>query len=239
MSTPRKRIVIDLNSLPIAGNSITTRRRKRWPKVLALLVVGLLAILLIIGAGGYFWWNHYQTTPTYSVALVVDAAQRNDMAAFDHLVDTDKVVAGLASQITEKVVASPLGLVGGAAIRSQVEALMPTILPKLEQNFREQLAAEMKEFSSGTSPKPFILLALTLPALVKVTTENNTARAAMTLHGETVELTMQRDGGVWKVVGLKDDALVGRIMDDVVKSLPVMGKIDAVEPRKSIKRRSR
>jgi len=241
MSTPpRNRIVIDLKQpLQARGASRTTRPRKHWPKVLGLLVLVVLAMLFAIGAGGYFWWLHYQTTPTYSLAVIIDAAQRNDMATFDRLVDSDKIIDSLASQITEKVAASPLGLVGGAAIRKQMDTLAPRLLPKLKQNFRQQLAGEIKDFSSQSGSRPFIVLALILPALVKTTMDNNTARIAATVRGQPVELTMQQVDKVWRIVSLKDDALIRRLADEVIQDLPVTGQTDSGEPRKRLRKRGR
>jgi hypothetical protein len=43
------------------------------------------------GVGGFFWWRHYQSTPAYAVTLLVDAAQRNDVAAFEKLINDDEV----------------------------------------------------------------------------------------------------------------------------------------------------
>jgi len=192
-------------------------------------------MFIVIGAGAYFWWLHYQTTPTYSLALIIDAAQRNDMPAFDRLVDNEKIISSLTAQITDNVAASPLGLVAGSAIRSQIDTLAPKLLPKLKEEFRQELAAQIKEFSAA--PKPFIVLALTLPALVKTTTSSNTAQVAATVRGKPIELTMQQDGEVWKVVSLKNDSLLQRLTDDVIKNLPVTGNVDAVEPRKRPRKR--
>ena len=104
-------------------------------------------------------------------------------------------------------------------------------------HFRQELANQIKDFSS--TQQPFILLALTLPALVKTTTSRNTALVAATVRGQAVELTMQQDGEVWKVVSLKNDALLRRLTDQVIQDLPVTGQIDAVEPRKRLRKRGR
>ena len=47
---------------------------------------------MALAAGAFLSWHHYQTTPTYSLALLVDAAQRNDMPDVDKVMDTDKIV---------------------------------------------------------------------------------------------------------------------------------------------------
>jgi len=109
----------------------------------------------------------------------------------------------------------------------------------LKQTVKERLAAEVKDFSAQSAPKPFIVLALTLPTVVKVTTENNVARLTTTTKGQTVELTMQRDGEVWKLVGVKDDTFVTRLVSELVTNPPAVDKVKGVEPGKSPRKRRR
>ena len=198
----------------------------------------LLVISLIAAAGGYFWWRHYQTTPLYSLALLVDAAQHNDLATFDRLTDTDKIVSNLASQMVDKV-AGNLGFVPGSGILIPSTAIPQSVLQTLKQSLRERLASEMKDFSAQSGNKPFIVLAVTLPAVVKVVSDNNTARLTTTLRGQMVEMTMQKDGNVWKVVAVKDDQLVTRLVSELITNLPGTNKSDAVAPRKAGKKRRR
>ena len=85
------------------GSSIAPRREKsRWPTVLAILGFMLVLALVLIAAGTFLWWRHYQTTPAYSLALLVDAAQRNDTARIDQVVDMDKIISNLAATASEK-----------------------------------------------------------------------------------------------------------------------------------------
>ena len=75
----RKRIVIDLDAREgtHAGQSRTAgAKRRRWPRVLAILfglfVVGVVVVLI----ASFLWWRNYQSTPAYTLTLMVDAAQR-------------------------------------------------------------------------------------------------------------------------------------------------------------------
>ncbi|HZE73654.1 MAG TPA: hypothetical protein VE135_29425 [Pyrinomonadaceae bacterium] len=244
---PRQRIVIDLDQQPgskrksrpyQAFGQAAPKRPRRWPKILGVFAVTLFVLLLVAGAGGYFWWRHYQTTPVYSLALLVDGAQRNDLTVFDRLTDTDKIVSDLASQMVDKV-AGKLGFVLGAGILTQANVIPQSVMQTLKQTVKERLAAEVKDFSAQSAPKPFIVLALTLPTVVKVTTENNVARLTTTTKGQTVELTMQRDGEVWKLVGVKDDTFVTRLVSELVTNPPAVDKVKGVEPGKSPRKRRR
>jgi hypothetical protein len=205
--------------------------------VLGLLAIGLAAILFVAGISAYLWWRHYQTTATYSLALIVDAAQRNDMAIFNRQVDTDKIVDNLASQAAERATAG-IGL-PGSVLSSQLGSVAPLLPARLKATFREWLANEIKEFSAEFGEKPFIITALSLPALVNVTNEENTARIEVRLRGRPLELTMKWDGEIWKLVGLKDDGFLTRVLDEVGKDLPAVAPLDAVEPGKVLKRRRR
>ena len=41
---------------------------------------------------------------------------------------------------------------------------------------------------------------------------------------------MQRDADRWKVTEVKDDVLVQRVVDNVMKELPAIGSVDANSP---------
>lgn len=205
--------------------------------MLALIAIVLAGLLLVVSIAGYLWWRHYQTTPAYSLALIVDAAQRNDMTTFNRLVDSEKIIDSFASQAAGKVT-SGFGL-PGAVLSSQLSNVTPLLPERLRATFREWLADEIKQFSSTFGEKPFIIIALTLPAVAKITGDDVTARVETNLRGQPVELIMQKDGEIWRLVSLKDDGLVTRIVDEIRKDLPALAPLDAVEPGKKKRRQRR
>src|SRR5215213_10196109 len=85
----RKRIVIDFDAPPdgaatVPGRTLTrTGKKRRWPKVLGILVTLFLVAVVGLAVGGFFLWRHYQATPSYALALMIDAAQRGDNAEFE------------------------------------------------------------------------------------------------------------------------------------------------------------
>jgi hypothetical protein len=231
----RKRLVINLEQPP-AGTKASGRGPQLY-KVFGWLAVGLAAILLVAGISAYLWWRHYQTTATYSLALIVDAAQRNDMSTFNRQVDTDKIVDNLASQAAERAAAG-IG-VSGLVLSSQLGSVSPLVPARLKAAFREWLVDEIKQYSAEFGQKPFLLIALSLPAVVNVTNEENTARIEASLSGRPVELTMKKEGEIWKLVAVKDDGLLTRVLVEIGKDLPAIAPLDAVEPGKILKRRRR
>lgn len=192
------------------------RRRRKWP-----IITG--GILLLLAIGAVVFWQVYKTRPSYSLALVVDAAQRNDAAAFDQVVDTNAVVQSFAPQVVEQA----LGRLGTALtpeLRRRVETLVPTLLPGVTENVRSEVMREVRELTARASGKPFFLMALYIPFVVDIEREGDTATVRAKKDDRTLELLMQRTPERrWKVVGVKDEALAKRIVDDITKYLPAIG----------------
>src|SRR4051812_38256078 len=111
------RIVVNIDNaekqgnVPAASNVASTpsavkpkKKRSIFGTILKVLGVLIILVLLVGGIGGYFYWQHLKTTPAYSMALIIDAARRDDKDALAKLVDTDKVVDAFIPQITDKAV---------------------------------------------------------------------------------------------------------------------------------------
>jgi len=223
----RQRIVINLDEPKTAGAK-PVRKRRRWPRVLGILALLVLIVLVVAAAGGFFWWRNYQSTPAYSVTLLVDAAQRNDLAEFQKRINDDEIAKNLVASVSQK--AGRYGYAINSSIQQQIDSLMPSLLPRLKQTIHDEVMKEMQVFASNSEPRPFIFLLVTVPRLVTVTTIDDTANVKAPLSDRTIELTMQRDADRWKVTGFKDDVVVQRIVDSVMKELPAIGPIDANSP---------
>lgn len=191
---------------------------------MAALGAVIVVAAVLAAAGGFLWWRHYRTTPAYSLALLVDAVQRNDVAVVNEIVDIDKVVDGLEADVTQKSV----GRYGGrlsSQQRRRVEGLVPGLLPGVKQTVRDSLTKRLQEISEESEPKPFIILAIGLPYLVKITADGDIARAVAPVQNREIDLTLHRNGERWKVVAVKDDTLVPRIVDDMIKNFPAIGPL--------------
>jgi hypothetical protein len=114
------------------------------------------------------------------------------------------------------------------------------LLPQLKQTIHAEVVKELQDFAAKSEPRPFILLVVTVPRLMTVTTEGDTAKVKAPLADRTIELTMQRDAERWRVTGVNDDVLVQRVVDNVMKELPAIGALDANSPLlKKSQRKSR
>lgn len=211
------------------GKSPARRKPRRWLRVLAIL--GLIVALVVVaaGVGGYLWWRSYQSTPTYSLALLIDAAQRGDTQELANRIDDDELARNMAAKVSEKALSRYGGLVSTAA-KERVDQSISSLLPRLKQTTHAEVAKEIKTLAGLAEPKPFILLLLSVPKLVTVTTEGDVAKASAAVGNRNVELTMKRDADRWKVTGYNDDVVVQRLVDSVMKDLPPIGALDSTNP---------
>jgi hypothetical protein len=210
-----------------AAGLMAPRNGRVW-KILAILVAIIVLIVLCFAGGAFLWWQHYKTTPAYALALLVDAAQRNDMEGVDKIIDTDKIVDNFTAEVIDKAAGRYGAALSGAA-RKQIESLAPKVLPIIKQKVRDGVAARVKEISEGANHKPFIVIALGLPYVVNIATEGDTAKATTVVREQKVELDLQRRNDGWTVVAVHDDALVQKMIDEVIKELPAVGGGDETQ----------
>ena len=211
----RNRIVIDFdNKIPGAR----PRRGSSGKSGRILLIIAALFVLILggIGAGGYFWWRHYQNSPAYSLALLVDAAQRNDKLAVDTILDTDKIAADFVSQVRTRVPTSSLWI-------SQIDPAKISMSAKLKDTVHDQLIKQLRELTDAAAGKPFVIIALAVPRFAEIKQENNTAHVAASLKDEQIQLTMLAQGDRWQVVAVQDDKLAKMIAQVMIGNLPSTG----------------
>jgi hypothetical protein len=237
----RKRIVIDLDA-PQGGPAARARvgKRGRWRRILALLMFVVIFVVLAAIVGGFFGWRYYQSTPSYTLTLMIDAAQRNDVAEFQKRIDDEEIAKNMLASVSQKA-AGRYGFALTSSIQQRIDTILPTLLPGLKETVHDEVVKEIKEFASKSEPRPFIFLLVTVPSLMKITTEGDTAKATAALGDRTIEMTMRRDSERWKVIEFKDDAVVQRVVDSVMKELPAIGTIDPNSPllKKSARNRKR
>jgi hypothetical protein len=171
--------------------------------------------------------------------LLIDAAQRNDAAEFSKRINDDEIAKNMVASVSQKA-AGRYGLAMNSSVQSQIDKQIPSLLPRLKQTIHDEVVKEIKQVAAKSEPQPFILLVVGVPRLVTVTTEGDIAKVKAPLSDRTIELTMQRDADRWKVTDLKDDIVVQRVVDNVMKELPAIGSIDSNNPlfKKPPRRRS-
>ena len=228
----RQRIVINLDG-PKTEGAKTVRKRRRWPRVLGILALLVLLVVVVAAVGGFLWWRHYQSTPTYTLALILDAAQRNDLAEFQKRVDDDEIAKNMAATVSQKA-AGRYGLSLNSSVQQRIESMMPSLLPRVKQTIHDEVFQAMKQFAIAPEQRPFISTIGLVQSLMTVVTEGDTAKATGAMAGHTIELTLRRDADRWKVTEVKDDAIVQRVVDSLMKELPPIGAVDTNSLKKSL-----
>ena len=224
----RQRIVINLDAPKTEGTKLV-RKRRRWPRVLGILGGLVVAVVVVVAVGGFLWWRHYQSTPVYTLTLLIDAAQRNDATEFQKRIDDDEIAKNMVASVSQKA-AGRYGFALNSSVQGQIDSTVPSLLPRLKQTIHDEVVKEIKAFAAKSEPKPFILLLVAVPSLMTVTTEGDTAKATTNLSNRTIELAMKRDADRWKVTAFKDDVVVQRVVDNVMKELPAIGVVDSNSP---------
>jgi hypothetical protein len=220
----RNRIVINLDESRSGGG---TRRGFAGKKTRGglgkpLLIIALVMLLIAAGVvgGGYLWWRHYQNSPAYSLAILADAAQRNDTATIDSILDTDKVTDDFVSQVRQRATGSASSAIG-SVWPTQADSATASLSPKLKQTVHDELVKELQRLSAQAAGKPFILVALAITRFADIKEENNVAHATVNIKDEHLQLTMQpaTPPGRWRITAVQDDKLATVIADSVKRNL--------------------
>jgi hypothetical protein len=192
------------------------------------------AIVVAALAGVYVWYQSYKKSPTYSLALLVDAAGRNDRQTIDQLVDADQVTRSLVPQVVAKVSAGAQGTAqAGAAqvpasVRRYVEANAGVLIPGAREQVRDALVAGIKQgVASRAGSYPFFVTALGARfAADAVNVQGDVANVSFKSNGQPVALGLQRSGAGdrWRVVSVQSDELATRIADNLSRGLPALGR---------------
>lgn len=222
----RNRIVINLDD----PNQPRPRKRGRLRKLLLIIAVVLLLIAGGLGVGGYFWWRSFQSGPAYSLAMLVDAVQRNDPATVDKMLDPDKISTDFVAQVREKTtgpLASSLG-------SSQTDAVTAAASAKLKDTIHEQLIKQLRELTDVAKGKPLFIVALGIPYFADIKQENNTASATVNIKNEVIKLRMEPVDNRWRVVAVQDEKLAKMVADAVMQNLPGKGSQLPDEIRKQL-----
>lgn len=232
----KSRIVIDVARVQEEARAKKNRGRfrsvTRYLSVTALVVIALVVVAL---AGTYLWWRSFEKSPAYSLALLVDAAQRDDKVAVDSLIDPDQIAQGFIPQVIDKLAAQNSPVPPQA--RATLPNVLPQLLPRVRDSIRDEIAAGLKGLSKYDSPRvPFFVKALGVRSASEVKEKGDAATVTAKAGDRTVELGMRRDGERWKIVTLKDDQLAGDIATRLASSVPAQPQVS--QPQNPPRRRA-
>lgn len=203
-------------STPTPTPAPTPRKRRRF----ALLLCVALVTLAAAAVGG---WLYFQTTPAYALALLADAARRDDAATFDSLLDADQIADGFVRQAVRDLAGQQAaGL--AAVLGDGADALVPSARAFIKRMVSDEIRREVKEEAGDAQGGPFVLVALATRYRARVEEDGDTAKALLEIKGRPVELTLRRaEARGWRVVAVKDEALLARVAETLLRELPQSG----------------
>jgi len=242
----RSRIVVNVEPRPTEDKGAAVERWRgvfrsrrvqgRRRRVLSVVALALAAVVLVLFAGGYWWWQSFKSSPAYTLALVLDAAERDDQPAFEALVDMEGVSRSVVPQVIERVRVGDNSLNISPQVRRQIAQNAQVWLPGVREQVREVLMSETKRLAeqSGARKFPFFVRALALSRLGESKTQEGvgdataTANVTYKVNERPVEFGL-RGSDVegqpnWKVVSAKSDDLAARVAEQVAKTFPMMGR---------------
>jgi len=219
----KSRIVIDVARAQSEARSTKGRRFGRAGRALSVTGLVIASVVLLLLVGSYAWWQSYKKSPAYSLALLVDAAQRDDMGTVESLIDADRIAEGFIPQVIEKLAGANSNV--PPAARAQLTNALPQLLPRVREGVRDQMAASMKALSKNTSGRmPFALTALGMRSAADIREQGDAASVTVKAGDRPIELTMRRDGERWKVATVKDDQLAADISARLASSVPALSQ---------------
>jgi hypothetical protein len=200
---------------PIAlGGYTSAPRRSRVKKVLHIVAGVSVALALVSVVGFYFYWQSLKDTPQYSLALIVDAAKRDDQATVNRLVDIDAVVDDFLPQITEKAV-ELYGRGMPQDIILRVARVAAPVMPAIKDRARYELPGAIKQKTSEFGYVPFEAMVLGADQYLDISINGDNATVKSLVPEQEFEVKMRRDGDHWKIVAVKDDKLATNIAQRV------------------------
>ena len=201
-----------------AGNTQKPKKRGGCGRILGISGIVLAVILLIGAVVGYFYWQGLKVSPQYSLALLVDAARRNDQKAMDELVDTDAVVDSFLPQITDKAT-ELYGKNLPADKISKVKDAATPLMPAIKQRARQEVPRVIREKTDKFESIPYWAIAIGASRFLDIKPDGDTAIITSKIPERQFELTMKRNGDKWRVVAIKDEVLATRIAQTVGQEL--------------------
>lgn len=189
--------------LAFDGVSEPTRRSKK-----VFLVVSLVfaAIASAVAIGLFAYYQSLKDTPEYSLALLVDAAKRDDRAEMDTVVDINAVVDDFMPQITDKAV-ELYGRGQPAHVIERAKKLAMPLLPAVKERARAELPRVIRERTNEFGYVPFFAMVMGADRYLDIAVTGDIAIVKSKIPERPLELKMRRNGTRWQIVGVREEQI--------------------------------
>jgi hypothetical protein len=191
---------------------------RRGRRRLLIFCIGLLAVLLISFTVGYLYYQSLKRTPQYSLALLVDAAKRDDQPAIDQLIDINAVVDDFIPQITGKAV-ELYGKGLPLQVLARIAKIAAPLMPAVKERARAQLPKVIRTRTERFGNVPFFVMVLGADRYLDFSVNGDTAIVKSKLQDHPLEVKMRRNGDRWQITGVHDEQLATDIARKIGQEL--------------------
>jgi hypothetical protein len=220
--------MVQNNSTPKFGEYQNPPKRSFLRRAIPIVGLSLLAILLIVAVGGYFYLQSLKKTPQYSLALIVEAAKKDDKKQIEELIDTDAVIDDFMPQITDKAI-EIYGRNLPKDVISRVTQIALPMLPKVKEAAKAELPRVIRDKTKQAEDVPFWAIVFGADRFLDVSNEGEIATIKSKIPEKQLELRMKRVGDKWKIIGMKDDKLATQIAQKVGQQILAIASKDGIE----------
>jgi len=218
------KVIVDLeNNAPTFQDSQIPEQKSVFGRVLKVLATFVVFALLIGAIGGFFYWRHLKTTPQYSLALIVDAARRDDQKAIDELVDTDEIVDDFVPQIVDKAV-ELYGRGLAPEMIQRIARLAAPVMPVVKQRAKAELPNLVREKTEAYEKIPFWAMAIGAGKYLDIEYEGEKATLKSKIPERPLEIEMKRNGDKWQVVAINDEKLARQVAEKIGQEMIALAK---------------
>jgi len=180
--------------------------RREKPRTLVIVAVTAAIVVLVVFTAGFLYFQSLKKTPQYSLALLVDAARRDDKPEIDQLVDINTVVDDFMPQVTDKAIE-----LYGRGLPPQtiqkVATLAQPLLPAVKERARAELPKAIRSRTEKYGGVPFFMMVFGADRYFDIAVTGDTAIAISKNPDRPLTLKMRRTGDTWQISGLKDEDL--------------------------------
>jgi len=174
----------------------------------------MVALLVMSCSAGFIYWRSMKQTPQYSLALLVDAARRDDKATIGNLVEIDNVVDDFMPQIMSSAV-TMYGRGLAPQVISNLTVVAQPIMPALKDRARDELPRVIRDRTEKFDYVPFAAIVMGADRYLDITIKGDMAEVKSKIEDKPLELKMKRVGDHWQVVGIRDKDLADKIAKTV------------------------
>ena len=193
---------------PVFENFELDKPRSRKPFI--IIGVTFAAIAVVLAAGGVIYYRSLKGTPQYSLALIIDAAKRNDEAQVAALIDVDQVVDDFVPQITEQAI-DMYGRGHSRSVLSKIQDVARPLLPAVKDRARSELPRVIRDRTERFGYVPFSAMVLGADKYLDIKVSGNRALVVSKLPDHPLHMEMQREGELWRITGVTDEKLATEI----------------------------